>query len=65
MFKSSDAAYWEPSYFNNVSLILGVGYGLHCNCFLRFIKSLRRRTQFDLGLGCAKDGDPHSEFFDI
>ena len=29
--------------------------------FIQIYKSLRKRTHFDLGLGCAKDGDPHSE----
>ena len=27
--------------------------------------SLRKRTQFVLGLSCKKDGDPHSEAFEL
>ena len=63
MFKSSDVAYLKPYYFNNISLILGIGYCLHFNCLFRFINSLRKCTQFDLVLGFAKNGDPHSESF--
>ena len=29
------------------------------------LNSLRKRTPFDLGLVCVKDGDPHSESFSI
>ena len=64
IFKSSDVAYWKPSNFNNISLIFGIGYGF-CFIFLfRFLKSLGKRKQFDLGLGWVKDGAPHSESFD-
>ena len=59
MFKSSDVSYWNTSSFKNSSLILGIGYGLRFDCLLVFLKSLRKRTQFDLGLGCTKDWDPH------
>ena len=61
MFKSIDVAYWKSFHFNKISLILGIGCGLHFNCLFIFIKSLRKRTWFDLGLGCAKGGAPHSE----
>ena len=36
MFKSSYVAYWKTSNFNNISLILGIGYGSHFNCILEF-----------------------------
>ena len=42
-------------------MILGIGYGFFLNFLFKFIISLRKRTVFDLGLGCAKDGAPHSE----
>ena len=63
MFKASDLAYWKPSFFYNILLILGIGYDLRFDCLFRFIKSLRKHTRFDLVLGCAKDGDLHSESF--
>ena len=63
MFKSSDIAYWKPSDFNKISLILRIGYNLCFTCLFRFLKSLRKRNRFDLCLGCAKDGDPHPESF--
>ena len=63
IFKSSDLAYWRPSNFNNIALIFGIGYGFCFNCLFRFLKSLRKRTQFDLGLGLAKDGAPHYESY--
>ena len=50
MFKLSDVAYWKPSDFNNIYNFLFI-----------FIKSLRERTRFDLGLGYAKYGDTHYE----
>ena len=64
IFKSSDVTYWKPSNFNNISLIFGIGYGFRFNCLFTFLKSLRKRTQFDFGLDCAKDWAPHSESFD-
>ena len=63
MFKSSGVAYWKPSNFNNITLILGIGYGLRLNYLSIFLSSLRKYTQFDLGLGCAKDGATHSGSF--
>ena len=33
------------------------------NCLFKFLKSIRKRTPFDVGLGCEKDGAPHSESF--
>ena len=63
MFKSSDVVYWKPYNFNIISLISGVGYYLRFNYLYRFLKSLRKCTQFDLGLVCAKDGYPHSKLF--
>ena len=65
MFKSSDVAYWKSSNLNNISFIFDIWYGFCYNCLFWFIKSLKKHTQFDLGLGCAKDGDPHSESFYI
>ena len=56
-------AYWKPFNFNNISLIIGIGYGFHFNYLFRFLKSLIRILLFNLGLGCAKYGDPHSESF--
>ena len=44
-------------------MILGIGYDLRFNFLFRFIKSLRKHTRFDLGLGCAQDGVPHYEMF--
>ena len=41
-----------------------MGYCFHFNCFFRFLKSLRKITRFDLGLGCEKYGAPYSESFD-
>ena len=37
--------------------------GFSFYCWFRFLKSLSKHTIFDLGLGSAKDGDPHSESF--
>ena len=34
------------------------------SCLFKFISSLRKYTRF-LGLGCEKDGAPHSESFDF
>ena len=34
------------------------------SCLFRFLKSIRERSKFDLGLDWAKDGAPHSESFD-
>ena len=42
-------------------MILGIGYDLRFNCLFIFLKSLRKRTQFELGLGCAMYEAPHSE----
>ena len=61
MFKSSNVAYWKPSNFDNISLIFDIRYGLWFNCLFGYLKSLRKCTWFDLGLGCAKDGYHHSE----
>ena len=61
MFKSSDISYLKPSCLSNISLILGIGYGLRINYLFRFLKSLRKLNQFGLGLGCEKIGDTHSE----
>ena len=44
-------------------MIFGIGYGFRFTCLFKFLKSLRKRTRFDLGLGYAKDGAPHSESF--
>ena len=44
-------------------MIFGIGYGFRFNCLFRFLKSLRKYTRFDLGLGWAKDGDTHYESF--
>ena len=63
IFKSSELAYWRPSQFNNISLVSGIGYGFRLNCLFRFLRSLRKRTRFDLGLGWEKDGATHSESF--
>ena len=45
--------------------MLGNGYGLRFNGLFKFLNSLRKLTQFDLGLGCAKDGATHSESFSL
>ena len=63
MFKSADIAYLKPSNFNNILLIFGIGSSFHFNCLFRFLKSLRKIARFDLGLGCVKDRNPHSESF--
>ena len=65
MIKSRDVSYWKPSNFNNISFLLGIVYGLHFNCLFIFLRSLRKLTRFDLGLDCAKDGAPHSEYLDF
>ena len=65
MFKLSDVAELKLPNFNKISLILGIGHSLRFNCLLRFLKSLSKCTQFDLGLGCVKDGAPHSESLDF
>ena len=44
-------------------MIFGIGYGFRFNCLFGFLKSLRKRTQFYLGLGFAKHAAPHSEPF--
>ena len=62
-FKPSEKAYWKPSKFNNISLILGIGYGFCFNCLFRLLNSLRKQTRFDLGLGWAKYEARHSESF--
>ena len=59
MFKSSDASYWKPTYFNNILLILGIGYSLHFNCLFIFLKSRIKRTLFVLGLGFENDDNDH------
>ena len=61
MFKSSDVSYWKTYNFNTISLIFGMGYGFCFNCLYRFLESLRKRTRFYLGLGCAKDVYPYPE----
>ena len=63
MFKRTEVAYWKTSNFNNISLILGIGYGLRFNCLFMFLRTLIKRTWVDLGLGCAKHGAPYSDFF--
>ena len=42
-------------------MVLGIGYCLRFNFLFRFLKSIIKRTRFDLVLACAKDGAPHSE----
>ena len=37
--------------------------GFRYNCLFRFLKSVRKRTRFDIGLAWVKDGAPHSESF--
>ena len=59
MVKSSDVEYWKPSKLNNISLLLGIWYGLLFDYLFRFIKS----TKLFLGLGCGMYGAPHSEPF--
>ena len=56
--------YWKSSNFNKISMIVGTWYGFHFNFLFKFLKSLRKRTWFDLGLGCAKYVDTHSDSFD-
>ena len=38
MFKSFDIVHLKPYHFNSVSFILGIGYGLHFNCLVIFLK---------------------------
>ena len=64
IFESNEVAYWKHPNFNNILLIFGIGYGFLFNCLLRFLKLLRKSTQFDLFLGWEKDGAPHYESFD-
>ena len=45
-------------------MIFGIGHGFCFKYLSRFLKSFRKRTQFDLGFGFAKAGAPHSESFD-
>ena len=47
-----------------MSLILGIGYDLWFKFIYLFMKKLRKHTQFDLGFGCAKDGNPHYDSID-
>ena len=63
IFKSSNVAYRKTSNFNNMSFILGIGYGYCFNCLFKFLKSIRKLTRLDLGLGRAKYGAPHSVSF--
>ena len=39
----------------------GIGYGFSFNFLFKFLKSVRKLTQFYLGLGCANYGAPHYE----
>ena len=55
----------NPQFSLKFSFILGIGYSLRFNCLFRFLQSLRKRTIFDLYLGCTKHAAPHSESFDI
>ena len=43
-----------------MSLIFGRGYAFWFNFLFRFLKLFIKHTWFYLGLGCAKDGSPHS-----
>ena len=63
IFKSRDLAYWKPSTFNNTSFIFGIGYGFRFNCLFIFLRSLRKRTWFDLGLRWEQNWTPHYESF--
>ena len=65
MFRSSDAAYLKHSNINKISLILDIGYDLRFNYLFIFLKSLRKRTQSVLSLGCEKYGAPHYESFSL
>ena len=44
-------------------MVFGIGYGFLFNFLFRFLKLLRRRNRFDLGLGCANNLVPHYESF--
>ena len=45
-------------------MIFGTRYGFRFHCLFIFLKSIRKRTIFDLVLGSANDGAPHYELFD-
>ena len=47
MFKPSDVAYLKSSNFNNISFILGIGYGLIFTCLFRFLNA----TSLGLNMG--------------
>ena len=63
IFRSRNGAHLKHYSLNNISLIFGMGYGFCFNYLFIFLKSLRKCTRFVLGLGCVKDGAPHSESF--
>ena len=65
IFKSIGPTYWKPSYLSNILLILGLVYGLRLSWLFEFLNSLRIFTLSVLGLGCAKDGSPHSDPFGL
>ena len=66
IFNSKYIAYWKHSNFNNISLVLGIVYGLRFNGLFKFIKSLRKHNQYIfLGLGCVKDWSLYYESFDL
>jgi hypothetical protein len=64
MFKSSDVAYRNPSNFNNMSCIFGIGYGF---LLIRLFNSLK--SVIDLSvvsfLGTVNAGKAHSDLFTL
>ena len=46
-------------------MTLGIVYALCFNCLFKFLKSLRKSTQFVLGLVCVKYGATHSDSFEF
>ena len=63
MFKSSDVAYLNPSGFNIIYRIFGMGYGLRFNWLFKFQESLNNLTRFVFSFGCAKEGASHLDLF--
>ena len=59
VFKSSDISNWKPFNFNSIPLVFGMGCDSRFNWLFKFLKSLIKRTWFDLGLGCVKYWDLH------
>ena len=58
MFKSSDIAYLNPSNFNSISRIFGMGQGLRFNCLFKSRKSFKNLTWLVFAFSWTTEGDP-------